>query len=64
MWSRGSGLGWQLAESIGQWVSFGEGRASIQPRVSLARSLERESVAVEVLLDPARRSIRPTDRTR
>lgn len=42
MWNRGSwgGLGWQPAESIGQWVSFGEGRFDSTTRF-LTRSLER-----------------------
>lgn len=44
------GLGWQPAESIGQWVSFGEGRFDSTTRF-LTRSLERgkERSAVEVL---------------
>lgn len=41
MWNEGSwgGLGWQPAESIGQWVSFGEGRFDSTTRF-LTRSLE------------------------
>jgi hypothetical protein len=53
--SRGGrgGHEWWLAESIGQWVSFGEGRFDSTTRF-LTRSLETASVSRSKFSEPAR----------